>query len=87
MIGVSLKVSKTISKNLPFKSFQKPDHAPDADDLDECFSRGSGNFVVLGEPAWFSQAKTLFTIQCLGQYRADALLTALDHLHVPAQHA
>ena len=51
MIGVSLKVSKTISKNLPFKSFQKPDHAPDADDLDECFSRGSGNFVVLGETA------------------------------------
>ena len=45
MIGVSLKVSKTISKNLPFKPFQKPDHAPDADDLDECFSRGSGNFV------------------------------------------
>ena len=51
MVGVSLKVFKAISKNLPFKSFQKPDHAPDADDLDECFSRGSGNFVVLGEPA------------------------------------
>ena len=46
------------------------------------------DLVVFGEPARLTQpGKGSFRNPALGQYPEDMLLAALDHLHVPTQHA
>jgi len=61
---------------------------PDASDLDEGFSRDHAVLVVLGEPSRLAQpGEGSFHNPAPGKHLEDALLAALDHLHVPAKHA